>query len=124
MRISATDIDDGNNSIVLYDLEPRVKMDDKYFHIDRNTGVIFLDKPIDVRKFIIIMIVFSNFNCSRTMIIWENSINILPQKPRNLGCTYAYPESSIKFFLRLNKIIKCHCLCTGFIINMLMKSSV
>ncbi|XP_075221903.1 DE-cadherin-like [Lycorma delicatula] len=47
MRISATDIDDGNNSIVLYDLEPRVKMDDKYFHIDRNTGVIFLDKPID-----------------------------------------------------------------------------
>lgn len=51
MRISATDIDDGNNSIVVYDLEPRAKEDDKYFHIDKNTGVIFLDKIIDVRFF-------------------------------------------------------------------------
>lgn len=48
MRISATDIDDGNNSIVLYDLTSKGSQDSQYFHIDRNTGVIFLDKPIDV----------------------------------------------------------------------------
>ncbi|KAG8306866.1 hypothetical protein J6590_037459 [Homalodisca vitripennis] len=47
MRISATDIDDGNNSIVFYDLEPKVAEDGKYFHIERSTGVIFLDRVID-----------------------------------------------------------------------------
>jgi len=47
MRISATDIDDGNNSKVLYDLQPKVLEDAKYFHIENNTGVIFLDRAID-----------------------------------------------------------------------------
>ncbi|KAK9497090.1 hypothetical protein O3M35_004467 [Rhynocoris fuscipes] len=47
MRISATDIDDGNNSMVVYGLEPIDLKDDKYFRIDKNTGVIYLDKPID-----------------------------------------------------------------------------
>lgn len=48
MRISATDVDDGNNSIVLYDLEPRMPEDVGYFRVDRNTGVIYLSKNIDV----------------------------------------------------------------------------
>ncbi|KAE8744365.1 hypothetical protein FOCC_FOCC009018 [Frankliniella occidentalis] len=47
MRISATDVDDGNNSIVLYDLEPRMPEDVGYFRVDRNTGVIYLAKSID-----------------------------------------------------------------------------
>lgn len=48
MRISATDIDDGNNSKVLYDLQA-VRIEDRgYFRIDQNTGVIFLNRTIDV----------------------------------------------------------------------------
>lgn len=47
MRISATDIDDGNNSLVVYDLEPKVSQDGKYFRIDSNTGVIYLDRAIE-----------------------------------------------------------------------------
>ncbi|CAB0007597.1 unnamed protein product [Nesidiocoris tenuis] len=47
MRISATDIDDGNNSKVLYDLQA-VRIEDRgYFRIDQNTGVIFLNRTID-----------------------------------------------------------------------------
>ncbi|XP_033215756.1 DE-cadherin-like isoform X2 [Belonocnema kinseyi] len=48
MRVSATDIDDGNNSVVRYSLMPK-KSDDtaQYFKIDMNTGVIFLNKTID-----------------------------------------------------------------------------
>lgn len=48
MRISATDVDDGNNSFVLYDLEPRMPEDEGYFRVDRHTGVIYLAKNIDV----------------------------------------------------------------------------
>ncbi|XP_049959690.1 DE-cadherin [Schistocerca serialis cubense] len=49
MRVSALDIDDGNNSIVSYDLEPAPKQptDRKYFRIDRSSGVILLDSPIN-----------------------------------------------------------------------------
>ncbi|XP_043520392.1 DE-cadherin [Frieseomelitta varia] len=47
MRVSATDIDDGNNSVVYYSLSPRRPEDGVYFRIDRNTGVIFLNKTID-----------------------------------------------------------------------------
>ena len=49
MRVSATDIDDGNNSVVRYSLRSQ-KSDDsiRYFRIDTNTGVIFLNKTIDV----------------------------------------------------------------------------
>ncbi|XP_050545953.1 DE-cadherin isoform X3 [Daktulosphaira vitifoliae] len=47
MRISATDIDDGMNSAILYDLSPRVPQDSEYFRIDQNTGVIYLARPID-----------------------------------------------------------------------------
>lgn len=48
MRVSATDIDDGNNSVVRYSLSPKKPDDGAYFRIDRETGVIFLNKPIDV----------------------------------------------------------------------------
>ncbi|PSN30050.1 DE-cadherin [Blattella germanica] len=47
MRISATDIDDGNNSIVLYKLEPKQLADEGYLRIDERTGVIFLNRTID-----------------------------------------------------------------------------
>jgi hypothetical protein len=48
MRISATDIDNGNNSIVIYTLEPRQERDQGYLRIDANTGVIFLNRTINV----------------------------------------------------------------------------
>lgn len=51
MRISASDIDDGINSAIVYDLAPRVPQDSNYFRIDQNTGVIYLDRPIDVSIF-------------------------------------------------------------------------
>lgn len=50
MRVSATDIDDGNNSVVYYSLSPKRPEDGVYFRIDRNTGVIFLNKTIDVSE--------------------------------------------------------------------------
>ncbi|XP_071652880.1 DE-cadherin-like [Temnothorax longispinosus] len=48
MRVSATDIDDGNNSVVRYSLSPKRPDDAVYFRIDREFGVIFLNKAIDV----------------------------------------------------------------------------
>ncbi|XP_011700823.1 PREDICTED: DE-cadherin isoform X2 [Wasmannia auropunctata] len=47
MRVSATDIDDGINSVVRYDLIAKKQEDSSYFRIDRETGVIFLNKTID-----------------------------------------------------------------------------
>ncbi|XP_012146913.1 DE-cadherin isoform X2 [Megachile rotundata] len=47
MRVSATDIDDGNNSVVHYSLSPKRAEDGVYFRIDYKTGVIFLNKTID-----------------------------------------------------------------------------
>lgn len=63
MRISATDIDDGNNSRVVYDLNPRVPDDAKYFHIDKTTGVIVLDRPIDVSISTVMIHLFFIFYC-------------------------------------------------------------
>lgn len=48
MRISATDIDDGNNSVVHYSLDS-TSPDQNYFYIDPDNGVIFLNKTIDKR---------------------------------------------------------------------------
>ncbi|XP_071628047.1 DE-cadherin isoform X1 [Temnothorax longispinosus] len=47
MRVSATDIDNGNNSVVRYSLSPKRPDDAVYFRIDRESGVIFLNKAID-----------------------------------------------------------------------------
>jgi len=48
MRVSATDIDDGNNSVVRYSLTTDKPEDAKYFRIDHESGVIFLNQTIDV----------------------------------------------------------------------------
>lgn len=48
MRISATDIDDGNNSIVAYELHTVREEERGYFRVDRATGVITLNRTIDV----------------------------------------------------------------------------
>ena len=48
MRISATDIDNGNNSIVRYSLSAERPNDIGYFWIERESGIIFLNKTIDV----------------------------------------------------------------------------
>jgi hypothetical protein len=50
MQISATDIDDGVNSIVEYELESKVPSEIGYFKIDKSTGVIILEKTIDVNS--------------------------------------------------------------------------
>lgn len=45
MRISASDLDDGDNSIVEYEILP--DKDHQYFRIDKNNGQIYLARPID-----------------------------------------------------------------------------
>ncbi|XP_012537254.1 DE-cadherin isoform X1 [Monomorium pharaonis] len=47
MRVSAADIDDGNNSVVRYTLASKKTDDAAYFRIDSESGVIFLNKAID-----------------------------------------------------------------------------
>lgn len=48
MRVSATDIDDGNNSVVRYNLSSKRPDDAAYFRIDHESGVIYLNQVIDV----------------------------------------------------------------------------
>ncbi|KAJ8681926.1 hypothetical protein QAD02_017718 [Eretmocerus hayati] len=47
MRVSATDIDDGKNSVVRYSIASKRNDDNYYFRIDTSTGVIFLNHTID-----------------------------------------------------------------------------
>jgi len=49
MRISATDIDDGNNGTVVYTIEPHKNfpLDAEYFEISKSSGEIKLRKKID-----------------------------------------------------------------------------
>ncbi|KAL6446112.1 hypothetical protein ACFW04_001038 [Cataglyphis niger] len=47
MRVSATDIDDGNNSVVRYNLSSKRPDDAAYFRIDHESGVIYLNQVID-----------------------------------------------------------------------------
>lgn len=72
MRISATDIDDGINSAIQYDLSPRMPQDSNYFRIDQNTGVIYLDRAIDVRIILYIVIKSIIFNIN-----WFFSLNLI-----------------------------------------------
>lgn len=46
-RISATDLDDGDNSIVMYELMTNKPNHHKYFRMDNTSGIISLDRPID-----------------------------------------------------------------------------
>lgn len=48
MRVSATDIDDGNNSVVRYSLLSKRPDDAVYFRIHNESGIIYLNKTIDV----------------------------------------------------------------------------
>lgn len=48
MRVSASDIDDGDNAIVRYSLAAKKTEDAAYFRIDSESGFIFLNKAIDV----------------------------------------------------------------------------
>lgn len=50
MRVSATDLDDGENATVRYNLSAKTMGDEEYFRIDSETGIIFLKKAIDVSK--------------------------------------------------------------------------
>lgn len=45
MRISASDLDDGDNSIVQYEILP--EKDHQYFRIEKDNGLIYLNKAID-----------------------------------------------------------------------------
>ena len=46
-RISATDLDDGDNSVVMYELMSNKPNHHKYFRMDNTSGIIYLDRPID-----------------------------------------------------------------------------
>ena len=50
MRLSATDIDNGSNSIIMYSLLEKAghPEDVRYFRVQNNSGIIFLNKQIDV----------------------------------------------------------------------------
>lgn len=48
MRVSATDFDDGDNGTVRYYLSAMNFSDEGYFRIDKETGIIYLQKAIDV----------------------------------------------------------------------------
>ncbi|ALC40498.1 shg [Drosophila busckii] len=47
MSISASDFDDGNNSIIMYEILR--ERDFQYFKIDKDSGIIYLSRPIDRR---------------------------------------------------------------------------
>ena len=46
-RISATDIDDGDNSIVMFEILPGKNGHHKHFRMDNSSGVIYLERGID-----------------------------------------------------------------------------
>ncbi|XP_026137609.1 protocadherin-16-like [Carassius auratus] len=47
LQVFASDADDGDNGLVLYDINRRQSDPDRYFVIDTRTGVITLNKPLD-----------------------------------------------------------------------------
>ncbi|XP_071352960.1 protocadherin-16-like [Trachinotus anak] len=47
LQVFATDVDDGDNGMVLYEINRRQSDPDRYFVIDSRTGVITLNKPLD-----------------------------------------------------------------------------
>ncbi|TRY66001.1 hypothetical protein DNTS_003781 [Danionella cerebrum] len=47
LQVFATDADEGDNGLVLYDINRRQSDPDHYFVIDSRTGVITLNKPLD-----------------------------------------------------------------------------
>jgi len=65
MRISASDIDDGNNSLIYYEMEAIHQQDEGYFRIDKNSGIIRLEKNLTdvsyLKKVTFFRIPFTNF---------------------------------------------------------------
>lgn len=47
LQVYATDVDDGDNGVVEYSISRRQSDKDGYFAIDRNTGVISVNRPLD-----------------------------------------------------------------------------
>ncbi|KAM9319167.1 protocadherin-16-like [Pholidichthys leucotaenia] len=47
LQVFATDIDEGDNGMVLYEINRRQSDPDRYFIIDSRTGIITLNKPLD-----------------------------------------------------------------------------
>lgn len=68
MRISATDLDDGNNNIIEYEILP--ERDYKYFRIDKKHGIIYLNQTIDRRP-------------GKFYTINVRAYNIVPESPQD-----------------------------------------
>uniref|UniRef100_A0A8C2ZQ62 Protocadherin-16 n=1 Tax=Cyclopterus lumpus TaxID=8103 RepID=A0A8C2ZQ62_CYCLU len=47
LQVFATDVDEGDNGMVLYEINRRQSDPDRYFVIDSRTGIITLNKPLD-----------------------------------------------------------------------------
>ncbi|KAL6115852.1 dchs1 [Pungitius sinensis] len=47
LQVFATDVDEGSNGMVLYEINRRQSDPDRYFVIDSRTGIIALNKPLD-----------------------------------------------------------------------------
>ncbi len=68
MRISASDLDDGDNSIVEYEILP--DKDHQYFRIDSHNGLIHLARPIDKKS-------------GQYYVINVRASNIVPDSPQD-----------------------------------------
>uniref|UniRef100_UPI003AAAC68E protocadherin-16-like n=1 Tax=Centroberyx gerrardi TaxID=166262 RepID=UPI003AAAC68E len=47
LQVFATDVDEGDNGMVLYEINRRQSDPDRYFVVDSRTGIITLNKPLD-----------------------------------------------------------------------------
>ncbi|KAH8362009.1 hypothetical protein KR200_001667, partial [Drosophila serrata] len=83
MSISASDFDDGNNSIVEYEILR--ERDFQYFKIDKESGIIYLKRPIDKRP-------------GQSYAIIVRAYNIVPDPPQDaqIEVRIRVVESSIK----------------------------
>lgn len=68
MRISASDLDDGDNSIIEYEILP--EKDSQYFRIDKNNGLIFLARAIDKKP-------------GQNYVIIVRASNVIPDYPQD-----------------------------------------
>lgn len=50
LQVFATDVDEGDNGMVLYEINRRQSDPDRYFAIDSRSGIITLNKPLDFEK--------------------------------------------------------------------------
>lgn len=50
LQVFATDVDEGDNGMVLYEINRRQSDPDRYFVIDSRSGIITLNKPLDFEK--------------------------------------------------------------------------